>query len=199
MTTQNVKKIVIGILILLVIIFAFYKINHYINAKTGTVTPVTMTIDESKDPFKLKTAVNQNSDARLNDYQANEVTNTITKIIDRNREPDKVIASTGTTYKSDIDSYAKSQKADAVVVTPAKGETKQVSDIKPTDTVNLNQYNIKAYPKHQVSVARYSDGDTTIDYETQVKVFGAHAYVGPTVKVSQDNGVSAGVKVTIPF
>lgn len=199
MTTENIKKLLICIIAIAALIFVFYKVNNYINAKTGKITPVTMTIDDSKDPFKLKTAVNDNSDARLDDYQAKEVSNTITKIIDRNREPDRTVNTVGSNYQSEVSSYAKQQKADAVVVTPAKGETKQVSDIKDTDNVTINQYNIKAYPKHQVSVAHYTDGDTTIDYETQVKIFGAHAYIGPTVKLSKDDGTSVGVKMTIPF
>ena len=85
------------------------------------------------------------------------------------------------------------------MITPAKGEKKEVKDIKPTDTVQLNQYNIQAYPKNQMGLAYYNDKTIEVDYQKQVKVFGKHMYVGPAVKVDKDGKTGVGVKMTIPF
>ena len=198
LTTQNIKYVIIAIIIILCGVFAAVKINHYINAKNEP-QPTIMTQEDSQNPLKLKEEVNHNSGAHLNTTQAREVTNTITKIIERDRKPDTVVQSTGQTYLQDSKQYAKDKKADAFVITPAKGEKKEVKDIKPTDTVQLNQYNIQAYSRNQLGVAYYNDKTIEVDYQKQVKVFGKHMYVGPAVKVDKDGKTGVGVKMTIPF
>ena len=198
LTTQNVKYVIIAIIIILCGVFAAVKINHYINVKNEP-QPTIMTQEDSQNPLKLKEEVNHNSGAHLNTTQAREVTNTITKIIERDRKPDTVVQSTGQTYLQDSKQYAKDKKTDAFVITPAKGEKKEVKDIKPTDTVQLNQYNIQAYPKNQMGLAYYNDKTIEVDYQKQIKVFGKHMYVGPVVKVDKDGKTGVGVKMTIPF
>ena len=198
LTTQNIKYVIIAIIIILCGVFAAVKINHYINAKNES-QPTIMTQEDSQNPLKLKEEVNHNSGAHLNTTQAREVTNTITKIIERDRKPDTVVQSTRQTYLQDSKRYAKDKKADAFVITPAKGEKKEVKDIKPTDTVQLNQYNIQAYSRNQLGVAYYNDKTIEVDYQKQVKVFGKHMYVGPAVKVDKDGKTGVGVKMTIPF
>lgn len=196
----NIKKILVLFFTLLIIIAIFFygnKIyNKYISKEP---TPVTMTIDDSKNPFKLKETVNDNNSNKLTTYQAQEASSTITKIIDNNRKPSSVITTTGSKYVETSKVEAKKVKADDIVITPAKGETKQISDIKPTDTVTLNQYNIKAYPEKQIGVAYYSDRTLEVEYTKHVKVFGAHAYVGPAVKMDSNQKVSVGAKLIIPF
>ena len=198
LTTQNIKYVIIAIIIILCGVFAAVKINHYINTKNEP-QPTIMTQEDSQNPLKLKEEVNHNSGAHLNTTQAREVTNTITKIIERDRKPNTVVQSTGQTYLQDSKQYAKDKKADAFVITPAKGEKKEVKDIKPTDTVQLNQYNIQAYSRNQLGVAYYNDKTIEVDYQKQVKVFGKHMYVGPAVKVDKDGKTGVGVKMTIPF
>ena len=176
----------------------WFNLNHYINVKNEP-QPTIMTQEDVQNPLKLQEAVNHNSGAHLNTTQAREVTNTITKIIERDRKPDTVVQSTGQTYLQDSKQYAKDKKADAFVITPAKGEKKEVKDIKPTDTVQLNQYNIQAYSRNQLGVAYYNDKTIEVDYQKQVKVFGKHMYVGPAVKVDKDGKTGVGVKMTIPF
>lgn len=198
LTTQNIKYVIIATIIILCGVFAAVKINHYINTKNEP-QPTIMTQEDSQNPLKLKEEVNHNSGAHLNTTQAREVTNTITKIIERDRKPDTVVQSTGQTYLQDSKQYAKDKKADAFVITPAKGEKKEVKDIKPTDTVQLNQYNIQAYSRNQLGIAYYNDKTIEVDYQKQVKVFGKHMYVGPAVKVDKDGKTGVGVKMTIPF
>lgn len=193
---DKIVKILAILLSLCIITFVAYKVNQYLT-KDGT-TPVVMTLNDAKDKFKLKEQVNKTSNANLNDYQAGEVSDGITKIVDEDRKPNNVIHTTGKDYKIDAKTYAESKKTDAVVITPKDPNT-DINNIKSTDNVVLNQYNIQAYPKHQFSVAHYTDGDTTIDYETQVKLFGKHMYIGPTAKLSNSGKAAVGIKLTIPF
>ena len=197
-TKEQVKTVAIVVLIIIVTILATLKINSYINQKTEP-QPTIMTQEDSQNPDKLRQEVNKKSGANLDTYQSREVTNTITKIIERDRKPDIVVGATGSNYEQKAKSYANEKKADAFVITPAKGETKEVKDIKPNDTVNLNQYNISAYPDRQMGFTYYSDGDIAVDYQQQVKIFGKHMYVGPSVKVDNDKSTSIGITATIPF
>lgn len=196
--TINLKWILIGIIAILIGVLAYIGYNHYSNEKEPQV--VTTNIETATDPDKLQKLINQNSNANLNKYQTREVTNTITKIVERDRQPETVVTSTGKNYEKVAQKEATKRNADAVVVTPSQGETKQIEDIKDSDVVNLNQYNIQAYPKHIMSVGAYSDGDVTVDYENQIKFLGKHMYVGPSVKYNnKDHDVAMGIKATIPF
>lgn len=197
-TKEQIKTIAVVVLIIIVTILATLKLNSYINQKTEPKETI-MTQEEVQNPEKLRQEVNKNSGANLDTYQSREVTNTVTKIIERDRKPDTTIETNGTEYLTKAKAYANEQKADAYVIAPAKGEKKEVKDINKTDVVNLNQYNIEAYSQHQLGIAYYSDKNITVDYQQQVKVFGKHMYVGPAIKIDKDKDVQLGAKVTIPF
>lgn len=198
MTIAKIKNIFIAMLILILIVFVAYKINQHLNKEN--IEPAIMTQEEVKDPNKVREAINKNSNANISQYQAREVTNTITRIIEKEVKPTATVTTTGANYQEKSKEYATKQKADAVIITPSNGETKAVEEIKPTDVVNLNQYNIKAYPENLFSLGAYGDGDVTVDYEHKIKIFGAHAYIGPSVKYgTHDGNLTAGMKLTIPF
>jgi hypothetical protein len=194
---KKFKPIIACILIIALIAFVGYKINKKMNKE---ITPVIMTQEEVEDPEKIQQMVNENSDVNISKYQAKEITNTITQIVEEEVQPTTVVQTTGENYQQKSKEYAEQHKADAVIITPTKGETKTVEEIKPTDVVNLNQYNIKAYPENLISIGAYGDGDVCFDYEHKIKVFGAHAYIGPSVKYNtKDKDATVGVKLTIPF
>lgn len=197
-TKEQIKTIAVVVLIIIVTILATLKLNSYINQKTEPKETI-MTQEEVQNPEKLRQEVNKNSGANLDTYQSREVTNTVTKIIERDRKPNTTIETNGTEYLTKAKAYANEQKADAYVIAPAKGETKEVKDINKTDVVNLNQYNIEAYPARQMGMTYYSDGDIAIDYQQQVKILGKHMYVGPAVKIDNDKSTAIGITATIPF
>jgi hypothetical protein len=191
------KHFIIAIAILLVFISGVFAYKHY--NKTHELKPAIMSKEDVLKPEKVRDFVNKNSDANLNNYQAQQVVRTVERIIETDRKPNNVSHANGSNYGQVATDYAKKHKADATIVTPAPNETKKMEDIKPDDNVTLNQYNVYAYPKRQVSVAYYADGDKTLDLEYQMKLFGKHVYAGPTIKMSKDGSVTAGAKLTIPF
>lgn len=194
---MNRKYFIIIISVLLILLCGIFAYKYY--NKTKESQPVIMTKTDVLKPEKVKEFVNKNSDANLNNYQARQVTRTVERIIETDRKPNNIMQANGSNFNIVANNYAKSKKADATILTPAPNEDKNIEDIKPDDNVTLNQYNIYAYPKRQVSVAYYADGDKTLDLEYQAKIFGKHVYAGPTIKMSKDGDVTAGVKVTIPF
>jgi len=167
--------------------------------KPEEITTVTMSKEDVLDEQKVKQYVNANSDANLNTYQSQEIVHTVERIIERDKKPTQIVTTTGSNYKEESKKVANDKKADAVIVAPSKNEDKKIEDIKENDIVNLNQYNVYAYPKRQLSFTYYADGDKAIDLEYQVKVFGKHMYAGPSIKVSDDGKTTIGAKLTIPF
>lgn len=198
--SQKFYLAIIAILLCISIGLACWKVNKKINIENEP-KPVEMTLEQAKDVERVKNEINNNSGARVDNFQAKEVVDKIVYITENNEPPQTIIYTNGENYKEESKQYAEKKKADAVIITPSQGETKKIEDIKPTDTVNLNQYNIKAYPKNQIGVAYYSDGDMTVDYQRQIKVFGAHMYIGPAVKFNTrgEHHAAVGVKLTVPF
>lgn len=196
---MNIKKIA-AIILLIIILVGIGLITNKIYTKffQKEVTPVTTTIEKSENATEVKKLVNDNSNADITDYQAGKIASTITKINDNNRTPDYSVKTTGSQYQQVAKTEGTKNKADAVIITPAKG-SKDVSEIKDTDNVTLNQYNIKAYPEKEIGITIYSDREISVDYQKQVKILGSVFYAGPAVKISADRGVAVGVRISKPF
>ena len=96
-TKEQIKTIAVVVLIIIVTILATLKLNSYINQKTEPKETI-MTQEEVQNPEKLRQEVNKNSGANLDTYQSREVTNTVTKIVERDRKPDTTIETNGTEY-----------------------------------------------------------------------------------------------------
>ena len=191
------KKFLIILSIICFFIIGFY-VYQYFN-KTVENNPITMTKEEILDENTVKEYVNKNTDANINNYQSKEIVKTVERIIEHDRKPNQVVTTTGKDYKQVSKEQAEKKKVDATIIAPAKNETKTVDEIKEDDIVNLNQYNVYAYPKRQLSFTYYADHDKAIDLEYQIKLFGKHMYAGPSVKISDNGKTTVGVKVTVPF
>lgn len=170
--------------------------NRFVNQDP---VPVTMTTEDAEDPTKLKQAVNNAQATKLGDDQAKTVSASIKSIVDGNRAPVTTTSTTAANYKATATTYAKSVGADATVITPSKNEARDVTKVDPSTPVQLNQYNIKAYPKTMIGVGAYSDKSVVVDYQKQVKVFGQPVYIGPSVKVDGTGSAAIGVKLTAAF
>lgn len=150
---------------------------------------------EVKEMFKLKAGFN------ISDYQAAEIAKTVYDSTPgpNYKAPDKVVMTTGKNLEKVVEQERKNAGADVSIITPAPGETKKKEDIKPTDTIRLEQRNYQVFPKAEWGMNMYNDGSFAVDYQKQVKVFGSVAYVGTSVlydKPSKD--VKYGVRVAFP-
>jgi hypothetical protein len=116
------------------------------------------------------------------------------------RPPDQIIPTTGAGMTQTLASVQQQTGSDMQIVTdPAKPDQKPT---KPPDNqpVNLNVYNIKAYPKHLVEATIYSKA-ADLAYMTRVKVFGYTGYLGPAVNYDADRAskVRVGVRLSVPI
>ena len=198
--STNIKQVLAVVAVVLVVaavlVIGNKLYNRFVNQDP---VPVMMTTEDAEDPVKVKRTVNDAQATKINDDQARTVATQIKTINDEGRRPVTTVSTTAATYKSTAATYAKSTGADAVVIAPAKDEKRDVTKVDPSTPVQLNQYNIKAYPKTMVGVGVYTDKSLIVDYQKQVKVFGQPVYVGPSVKIDGNGGAAVGVKLTASF
>ena len=197
-TKSKLLYMFLGILIALVLFFVGNKLYNYYFDKG----PVIMTEEQVKDPKYVKDEINKNSNSHITDSQSREIVKQIEYIAVENKQPEYVVQTTREKLDEVSKAEQKKHDADAAIIAPSN-DNKYSFDIDklPANTpVNLNQYNIKAYPKHLLSMTAMSDKSASISYQTKVKIFGATGYIGPAVSYNGESKKGAvGLSVTIPL
>lgn len=149
---------------------------------------------ESKTPISQQQAetpvgVQQASDNVELDYgQAKQVSETIKEIRVTEKEPVYVIQTTGSEAKEVSENVVKQEKADFAIVTD-KDNPEKVVELDKLDkdaTVNLNQYNIKAYKQH-INTVEYYPAEKAVGYIHQWKVSESGHYMGVGVDYDVDD------------
>lgn len=132
----------------------------------------------------IKVALQNNF--HISKYQATEFSRQVNESL--NKPPDNVVKTTG----SEWEKMAKKVggRADFILVTDPKNPDQKPNPPKDS-TVNLNQYNLFAYPKTQVVLA-YSPGNEVLaSYQWKVvKAKGFTGYLGPYGRVDINGGKS---------
>lgn len=121
----------------------------------------------------------------------------------KNKPPETIVRTIPVEVTKVIESERVKTGADFAIVTDPKQpdkkvDLKEIEKLPESTTVNLNQYNIKAYPQHLAEVTLYSAKDYDAAYLSKIKVLGATGYVGPVISRT-DNNMKIGVRVTVPF
>ena len=116
--SQKFYLAIIAILLCVSIGLACWKINKKINIENEP-KPVEMTLEQAKDVERVKNEINNNSGARVDNFQAKEVVEKIVYITENNEPPQTIIYTNGENYKEESKQYAEKKKADAVIITPS--------------------------------------------------------------------------------
>jgi hypothetical protein len=122
------------------------------------------------------------------------------------RTPDRMEVSTGQDLGKKVEDIRKATAADFVIVTnPAKPDEKPA--VKLDEPVQLNVYNIKAYPKKLAELSVGVHG-ADVAYLRRVDVprvplvmpKGVVGYMGPFIRAEYDTGkVDGGLRLVVPF
>lgn len=117
------------------------------------------------------------------------------------RPPDNTITTTGAGMPQALTNSLHQTGANFQIVTdpakPDKPPDKPAAD----QPVNLNVYNVKAYPKHLVEVTAYQRA-ADVAYMTRVTVFKHTGYLGPVVNYDTDRKsgkVKIGLRLSVPL
>lgn len=188
MQTKIIKAIIAAVIILAIIMCGFYLFNAKNPQKPLILTP------QQAQNSKIVSNVLKTAKFPLLQSQVKTLADTI-----KNPAKAKYEGQIMTTGKDLEKTIADGQKnADfAVVVKP--------DAIKPDDVVAVNQYNVKAYPKHLAEVTIWNDGaDVAILKRVvlpKIPVLmprGAVGYAGPAIGVV-DGKTRIGIRLTATF
>ena len=137
----------------------------------------------------------ENAHVKLDYGQATQVSEIIKEIRVTEKEPVYVIQTTGNEAKDISENVVKQEKADFAIVTDKDNPEKAVEldKLDKNTTVNLNQYNIKAYKNH-INTIEYYPSEKTVGYTHQWKISKSGRYMGVGLDYdTDDNRVMAKV------
>jgi hypothetical protein len=188
----------LGMVIIVLVLMVAYLAWR---GKPVSVTPLSQ--EQARTPAGVQLAADK-AFVPLSKPQVQEVAVKIVQA--ETRPPDRVVASTGKDVVKTVESVRKATKADFAIVTdPQKPQEKPA--VKSDEPVNLNVYNIKAYPKKMVEVSAGMHG-ADIAYLKRVNVpkipvilpKGTVAYAGPFIRTEYGSGkVDGGVRLVLTF
>lgn len=152
-------------------------------AHTEPKTPI------SQQQAETPVGVQQASDNVELDYgQAKQVSETIKEIRVTEKEPVYIIQTTGSEAKEVSENVVKQEKADFAIVADKDNPEKAVEldKLDKDATVNLSQYNIKAYKQH-INTVEYYPAEKAVGYTHQWKVSESGHYMGVGVDYDVDD------------
>ena len=131
----------------------------------------------------------------ISKYQAESFSEQIKE--SEGKAPEVIIPAKGSTWEKMSKDYAAKVKADFAIVTDPKNPNQKPNPPKDS-TVNLNQYNLFAYPKTQAVIA-YSPGtEVILSYQWKIiKAKGFQGYIGPYGRVDLNDGQRSSLGVMI--
>lgn len=119
----------------------------------------------------------------------------------KTRPPDDTITTTGAGMPQALTNSLHQTRADFQIVTDPANPDKPPEKPNPEQPVNLNVYNVKAYPKHLIEATAYQRA-ADVAYMTRVTVFKHTGYLGPVVSYDADRQsgkVKIGLRLSVPF
>ncbi len=185
------RVILAAVLIVVLIAAAVWAYNRWHQPQ-----PVYMPQQQAETPQGVQAAADK-AGVHISPGQAEEVAQAVHETA--TRPPDQIIQTTGAGMPQALASVQGGAQLQ-IVTDPAKPD-KPPEKPAADQPVNLNVYNIKAYPKHLLEVTVYQNaGD--VAYMTRVTVFKRTGYLGPVVSYDADRAgskVRIGVRLTIPM
>ena len=147
----------------------------------------TMPQQQAETPVGVQQA-SENAHVKLDYGQATQVSEIIKEIRVTEKEPMVVIQTTGSEAKDISENVVKQEKADFAIVTDKDNSEKTVEldKLDKNTTVNLNQYNIKAYKNH-INIIEYYPAEKTVGYTHQWKISKSGKYIGVGVDYDTDD------------
>ena len=156
--------------------------------------PQTVTT-ETQQEVQTESGIEQAADAAdvpLERSQAQSAANQIRYIIKHDTQPVYTITTDGESWQSQSNAARERSGADFAIVTP-KDSTTDVHTLKQNDVVELNQYNIKAYPKVIRTVSASPDidsggrGISTAEMSVSRQIGKTGKYIGAGAEYNVDN------------
>lgn len=147
----------------------------------------TMSQQQAETPIGVQQA-SENAHIKLDYGQAKQISETIKEIRVTEKEPVYIIQTKGSEAKEVSKNAVKQEKADFAIVTDKDNPEKvvELDNLDKDATVNLNQYNIKAY-KNRINTVEYYPSEKTIGYTHQWKVSKSGHYMGVGVDYDTDD------------
>lgn len=157
--------------------------------------PQTVTT-ETQQEVQTESGIEQAADAAdvpLERSQAQSAANQIRYIIKHDTQPVYTITTDGENWQSQSNAARERTGADFAIVTPKDGAATDIHTIRQSDVVELNQFNIKAYPKviRTVSVSPDVDsggrGISAAELSVSRQIGKTGKYIGAGVEYNVDN------------
>lgn len=191
-------------LLLIIVCVSLAAIIAFLAWRQPQPTTVTsLSEEQARTPAGVQLAAEQ-ALVPLSRQQSRDAAAKIEQAADR--RPDRVMAVTGKEVANTVESVRKDTKADFALITdPRKPQEKP--SVKTAEPVNLQVYNIKAYPGRMVEVSAGLQG-ADIAYLRRVNVpnipvflpRGMVAYAGPFVRMEYGGGkFDGGIRLVCTF
>ncbi len=187
------RVILAAVFFVLFIAAGVWAYNHFAKPQPVTYMPQ----QQAETPQGVQSAAN-NAKVHISPGQAAEVAQAVQEA--KMRPPDQTIQTTGAGMTQALASVQQQTGAHLQIVTDPAKPDKPPDKPKPEEPVNLNVYNIKAYPKRMLEVTVYRNA-ADVAYLTRVQVFGATGYLGPVASYDADRSskIRIGARLTIPL
>jgi len=168
-------------------------VGFWLWAKFHPAQPITA---ETQKQVQTPAGIESASNAAAFSITTSQARDAAQQIATRTK-PDSIIHTTGAQMPVVIIAGQKATDSQASIVTdPAHPNTVPV--VAPGQVVDLNVYNIKAYPKHLLEATYYYSNAGDVAYLTRVTVFKQTGYIGPVLSYNGSK-VNCGVRLSIPF
>ena len=180
---EHTIDIVFNVVFVVCILVCLWAMIHREPPKIETIMPQ----QQAETPVGVQQA-SENAHVKLDYGQATQVSEIIKEIRVTEKEPVYVIQTTGNEAKDISENVVKQEKADFAIVTDKDNSEKAVEldKLDKNTTVNLNQYNIKAYKNH-INTIEYYPSEKTVGYTHQWKISKSGKYIGVGIDYDTDD------------
>ena len=180
---EHIIDIVFNVVFVVCILVWLWAMIHREQPKIETTMPQ----QQAETSIGVQQA-SENAHVKLDYGQATQVSEIIKEIRVTEKEPVYVIQTTGNEAKDISENVVKQEKADFAIVTDKDNPEKAVEldKLDKNTTVNLNQYNIKAYKNH-INTIEYYPSEKTVGYTHQWKISKSGKYIGVGIDYDTDD------------
>ena len=180
---EHTIDIVFNVVFVVCILVCLWAMIHREPPKIETIMPQ----QQAETPVGVQQA-SENAHVKLDYGQATQVSEIIKEIRVTEKEPVYVIQTTGNEAKDISENVVKQEKEDFAIVTDKDNPEKAVEldKLDKNTTVNLNQYNIKAYKNH-INTIEYYPSEKTVGYTHQWKISKSGKYIGVGIDYDTDD------------